>query len=71
MYIPADQNTIDQKIHKFMARKSPGRTLSMSVAERLAPVAGSAHKTSGGISYEQLEWHQSESSAHSTWQKAH
>ena len=71
MHKPTDQNAIDQKIHKFMARKSPGRTFSQSVAEHLTPVLGSKRSASSEIAYEPLEWHQANATLNTTWQKAH
>ena len=45
---------IDEKIHHFMARKSPIRTLSKTIAERIAPVHFRKRPT--GIPYESARW---------------
>jgi hypothetical protein len=39
MHTPIDQQAIDEKIHHFMAGKSAWKTLSKSIAQRLAPSA--------------------------------
>lgn len=70
MYIPIEQNAIDQKIHQFMARKSPSWGLSESIAERLTPSLKAKRRSSTDIAYEQLEWHQGDA-AHAKLQKAH
>lgn len=45
---------VDEKIHRFMARKSPVKTLSKTIADWLVPV--STHKRRSGISYEPTQW---------------
>lgn len=54
--IDIDQHTIDEKIHHFMAGKSPWKTLSKSIAERLAPSVQGDVATRDDISYEPLKW---------------
>ncbi|USN96672.1 MAG: hypothetical protein H6797_00510 [Candidatus Nomurabacteria bacterium] len=58
----ADHDTVDDKIHHFMARKSPLRTLSKMVADRLAVAPMSAGRSDDGMTYEVAEWHQKRSS---------
>lgn len=70
MYMPTQQNTVDQKIHNFMARKSPARTFSKTVAERLTPSLKVKQGSHTDIAYEPLEWHQTEGISHSMWLKA-
>lgn len=55
MYTPIDQDAIDERIHRFMARKSPLKTLSKTIADRLV---SSAHATSAksDITYEPIKW---------------
>jgi hypothetical protein len=71
MYTPIQQDAIDNKIHAFMARKSPSWTFSKSVAERFSPALRARRKSSTEIAYEQLEWHHNGASGRSIWQKAH
>lgn len=71
MYTPIQQDAIDNKIHEFMARKSPSRTFSKSIAERFSPALRARRKSSTEIAYEQLEWHHVGVSGRSIWQKAH
>lgn len=72
MYTPADQKQIDQKIHQFMARKSPLKTLSKTIAERFAPADRTARRSETEISYEKLGWHHTgEAVFSSRFQKAH
>lgn len=71
MYTPIQQDAIDHKIHEFMARKSPSRTFSKSIAARFSPALRTRRKSSTGITYEQLEWHRVGVSGRSIWQKAH
>ncbi len=70
MYTPIQQNAIDNKIHEFMARKSPSRTFSKSIAERLSPSLRSRRKSTTEIAYEPLEWHHVGTTGHSLWQRA-
>lgn len=70
MYTPIQQNVIDQKIHNFMAKKSPARTFSKTLAERLTPSFKSKRSALTEISYEPLEWHQTDSLARTSWQNA-
>lgn len=70
MYTPIEKNAIDQKINNFMARKSPSRTFSKTLAARLTPSLKSKPSSSTDISYETLDWHQSEGMPHTSWQKA-
>ena len=49
-----DQDAVDEKIHQFLARKSPIKTLSETIAERLVPVRLKRRKS--GISYEPMQW---------------
>lgn len=56
MHTPIDQQAIDEKIHDFMASKSSWKTLSKSIAERLAPAVQSSNSSREEISYEPLEW---------------
>lgn len=55
MKAPIDQN-IDEKIHRFMARKSDLKTFSKTIAERITPYVTTTAKSAAGISYEQLKW---------------
>ena len=72
MYTPVDQKQIDQKIHQFMARKSPIKTFSKTIAERLSPADRTAQMDDTEISYEKLSWHHTgEAVFHSRFQKAH
>ena len=71
MYTPIEQTAIDQKIHSFMAKKSPVRTFSKTLAERLTPSLKSKLSSHTDISYERLDWHQAEGLSRSTWQSAH
>jgi len=69
MYTPIDQNAIDQKIHSFMARKSPSRTFSMTLAERLIPTLKTDRQSSlSEIAYEPLEWEQGGGASRTAWQ---
>ena len=70
MYTPIQQDAIENKIHEFMSRKSPTRTFSKTLAERISP-SHRAKRRSSEITYEPLEWHQSSAAAHSLWQRAH
>lgn len=71
MYTPIQRDAIDNKIHEFMARKSPSRTFSRSITEYFSPALRTRRKSSTEISYEQLEWHYVGVSGRSIWQKAH
>jgi hypothetical protein len=51
-----DQQTINEKIHKFIARKSQPKSFSDVIAERLVPIETKKRRT--GISYEPMQWHQ-------------
>lgn len=53
-----------------MARKSPARTFSKTIAERLTPSLKVKHGSPTDISYEPLEWHQTEGVSRSMWLKA-
>ncbi|MDB5183588.1 MAG: hypothetical protein JWO07_269 [Candidatus Saccharibacteria bacterium] len=55
MHSVVDQQ-VDEKIHQFLERKSPLKTLSKSIAERLVPPVTKRRKA--GISYEPMRWHQ-------------
>ena len=57
MSMTLDQEMIDARIHRFMARKSPVKTLSKSIAEHLAVNSRGSRNESGGIAYEQTTWH--------------
>ena len=70
MYTPIEQNAIDQKIHSFMARKSPAKTFSKTIAERLSPSLKAKQSSSTEIMYEPLEWHQTDGTPRLSWQKA-
>lgn len=71
MHTSIDQEQIDQKIHQFMARKSPLKTFSKAVADRLSPI-GNIRNKSKGISYEKIGWHRTgEAVFSSRFQKAH
>ena len=56
MHTPIDQQAIDEKIHDFIASKSSWKSLSKSIAERLAPSAVNDRASREEISYEPLEW---------------
>ena len=56
MLKPTDQKTIDKRINDFMARKSPWKQFSKSIAEQLAPSAKLRKESRSDISYEPLEW---------------
>lgn len=49
------QDAVDERIHRFMARKSPMRTLSKTIADHLASDQNS-FGTESGISFEQTRW---------------
>lgn len=72
MHTPADQGNIEDKINRFMARKSASLwgSISKTVTGHLTP--RSRHTTDSDISYEPLDWNRSESVvSHSGLQKAH
>ena len=51
-----NQDSIDERIHRFMARKSPMRTLSKTIADHLV----SDSKIVGidsGINFERTQWY--------------
>ncbi len=50
-----DQHTVDERIHRFMARKSPWKTFSETIADHLTAQADDSHK-GVGIAYEQTRW---------------
>lgn len=50
-----ENRNVDEKIHHFMARKSPWKTFSMTIAEHLVP-SRDVKRKSAYISYEQTEW---------------
>lgn len=52
MNVNIDQKIIDQKIHRFLARKSPLRTLSETIAYHLRLDQPKRRRT--GISYERI-----------------
>lgn len=56
MHIPADQSTIDDRINRFMARKTTSfwADISQTVAVRMAP--RNSKNTDSDISYEPLDW---------------
>ena len=58
----ANHDTVDERIHKFVARKSPLRTLSKVVADRLAVAPKSTGHEKGGMAYEVADWHRGRSS---------
>jgi hypothetical protein len=45
---------VDEKIHHFLARKSPVKTMSKTIADWLVPVSIKKHRD--GISYEPMQW---------------
>jgi hypothetical protein len=49
-----DQHAVDEKINRFLARKSPQKTLSETIADKLIPIRLRKRKT--GISYETTRW---------------
>ena len=53
MHSNIDQQ-VDEKIHRFLARKSPVKTFSRTVADWLVPVSMKKRRT--GISYERIRW---------------
>lgn len=72
MHTSIDEKQIDQKIHQFMARKSPLKTFSKVIADRLSPTENAQRDDSTEISYEKLSWHHTgETVFHSRFQKAH
>ncbi len=54
--IDIDQQAIDEKIQHFMAGRSQWKTLSKTIAERLAPSVRSDTAARDHISYERLKW---------------
>lgn len=54
--IDIDQQAIDEKIQHFMAGRSQWKTLSKTIAERLAPTVHSGKAARDHISYEPLKW---------------
>ena len=56
MHTSIDQN-VDERIHRFMAKKSPLWTLSMTIADKL-PLARHLRKAphDNAISYERTKW---------------
>ncbi len=56
MLKPTDQKAIDKRINDFMARKSPWKQFSKSIADQLAPVSRLRKESRSDISYETLEW---------------
>ncbi len=54
--IDIDQQAIDEKIQHFMASRSSLKTLSKSIAERLAPSVRGDITLRDEISYEPLNW---------------
>ncbi len=48
-----DQKIVDQKIHRFLARKSPLRTLSETIAYRLGLSQPRQHRRVG-LTYERI-----------------
>jgi len=54
MHTNIDQRTVDEKIHRFMARKSPWRAASRLIAEKLLPVG--RRDITRDIGYEPLVW---------------
>ncbi len=56
MYTPIDQNTVDEKIHRFMASKSPWKTFSKTIADRMASSVQIRKGSKTGISYEPTDW---------------
>lgn len=73
MYIPLDEKEIDQKIHQFMVRKSPLKSFSKAIVERLSPAGDTPKKIEKTeIPYEKLSWHHTgEPVFHSRFQRAH
>ncbi len=51
-----DQQAVEEKIQHFMAGRSQWKTLSKSIAERLAPSVRADDVTRDEISYEPLQW---------------
>lgn len=49
-----DQQIVDEKIHRFLARKSPLKTLSKTIAEHVIPIHLRKQRT--GIAYEPARW---------------
>lgn len=54
--IDIDQQAVDEKIQHFMAGRSHWKTLSKSIAERLAPSVRGDSALRDEISYEPLKW---------------
>jgi|GEM_PF-3143541 len=49
-----DQHTIDERINRFLARKSSQRSVGDIITERLIPVQSRSRRT--GIAYEPMRW---------------
>lgn len=54
-----------------MARKSPARTFSKTLAAQLTPSLKSTKKSSLDITYEKIDWHQTSGAAFASFQKTH
>lgn len=63
MHIPADQSTIDDRINRFMARKTTSlwADVSQTLAIRLTP--RNSKNADSDISYEPLNWNRYSGSA--------
>lgn len=58
----AYHDNVGDKIHHFMARKSPLRTFSRVVADRLAVAPKGTGDSIEGMAYEVAEWHRGRTS---------
>jgi len=56
MSMTIDQDTVDARIHRFMARKSPLKTLSRTIADHLATAQPESRSRGIDITYEQMTW---------------
>lgn len=56
MHILISEDTVDQRIHRFRASKSPWRTIGLTIADKLTAPKGARTKEIG-IAYEQTRWH--------------
>lgn len=55
MHIMTNEDTVDERIRRFKASKSPWKTLGLTIADKLSVPQGTRTKNLG-ISYEQTRW---------------
>lgn len=70
MYQPINYGNVDEKIHKFLNKKTPWKTAGKMLSGNRNVVSRASHDGSG-IAYEELDWHHTNMSPRSRWQKAH